>query len=47
MMSLTDMWEENDDLAFERCYEYDEAEYYQNNDIEEQVGMESNQNPQW
>jgi len=40
------MWEENDDLAFQGCYEYDEAEYYQNHNIEEQVGSESNQNPQ-
>ena len=46
MMPLTDTWEENDDPTFERCNEYDEAEYYQNNNIEEQVGSESNQNPQ-
>ena len=46
MMPLTDKWEENDDPAFEGCYEYDEAEYYQNTKIEEQVGSESNQNPQ-
>jgi len=36
-----------DNLAFkERCYEYDKAEYYKNNNIEEQVDSESNQNPQ-
>ena len=46
MMPLTDMWEGNDDPTLEECYEYDEAEYYQNNDTEEQVGSESNQNPQ-
>jgi len=46
-MSLTDTCEENDDPTLEECYEYDEAEYYQNNNIEEQVGGESNQNPQW
>jgi hypothetical protein len=28
MMPLTDTWEENDDPAFEGCYEYDETEYY-------------------
>ena len=42
-----DMWEDYDHLAFEeRCYEYDKAECYQNNNIEEQVDSESNQNPQ-
>jgi len=46
MMPLTNMWEENDDPTLEECYEYDEAEYYQNNDTEEQVGSESNQNSQ-
>jgi len=46
MMPLTDTWEENDDPAFEGCYEYDETECYQNNDTQEQVGSESNQNPQ-
>ena len=46
MMPLTNMWEENNDPAFEGCYEYDEAKYYQNNNIEERVGSESNQNPQ-
>ena len=46
MMPLTDTWEENDDPTFEECYEYDETEYYQNNNILEQVGVESNQNPQ-
>jgi hypothetical protein len=36
-----------DHLAFEeRCYEYDKAECYQNNNTEEQVDIESNQNPQ-
>ena len=45
MMPLTDTWEENDDPAFEGCYEYDETKYYQNNDTGEQVGSESNQNP--
>jgi len=40
------MWEENDDPTLEGCYEYDETEYYQNNDTKEQVGSESNQNPQ-
>jgi len=42
MMPLTDTWEENDDPAFEGCYEYDETECYQNNDTQEQVGSESN-----
>ena len=46
MMPLTDTWEENDDPTLEECYEYDETEYYQNNYTEEQVGSESNQNPQ-
>jgi len=47
MTPLMDMWEEYDHLAFEeRCYEYDKAEYYQNNNTEEQVDIESNQNPQ-
>ena len=46
MMPLTDMWEKNDDPTLKGCYKYDEAEYYQNNDTEEQVGSESNQNPQ-
>ena len=42
-----DMWEEYDHLAFaEGCYEYDKAECYQNNNTEEQVDIESNQNPQ-
>ena len=36
MMPLTDTWEENDDPAFEGCYEYDETEYDQNNDTKEQ-----------
>ena len=40
MTPLIDMWEENDDPAFEGCYGYDEAEYYQNNNIEEQVDIE-------
>jgi len=44
---LMDNWEEYDHLAFEeRYYEYDKAECYQNNNIEEQVVIESNQNPQ-
>ena len=30
----------------ERCYEYDKAEYYPNDNIEEKVDIESNQNPQ-
>ena len=47
MTPLMDMWEEYDHLALEeRCYEYDNAEYYQNNNTEEQVDIESNQNPQ-
>ena len=47
MTPLMDMWEEYDHLAFEeRCYVYDNAEYYQNNNTVEQVGIESNQNPQ-
>jgi len=46
MTPLMDMWEEHDYSAFERCYEYDKAEYYQNNNIEERVDIESNQNPQ-
>ena len=46
MMPLIDFREENDDPTFEGCYDYDEAEYYSNNNIEEQVDMESNQNPQ-
>jgi hypothetical protein len=42
-----DRWEEYDHLDFEeRCYEYDKAECYQNNNMEEQVDNESNQNPQ-
>jgi len=42
-----DMWEEYDHLAFEeRCYEYDNADYYQNNNTKEQVDIESSQNPQ-
>jgi len=36
MTPLIDMWEDYDHLAFEeRCYEYDKAEYYQNNNTEE------------
>jgi len=47
MTPLMDMWEEYDYLAFEeRCYGYDKAECYQNNNTEEQVDIESNQNPQ-
>jgi len=48
MMHLMNRWEEYDHLAFEeRCYEYDKAECYQNNNnTEEQVDIESNQNPQ-
>ena len=46
MTPLMDMWEEHDYSAFEGCYEYDKADYYQNNNIEEQVDIESNQNPQ-
>ena len=47
MTPLMDIWEDYDHRAFEeRCYVYDKAEYYQNNNIEEQVGSESNQNPQ-
>ena len=47
MMPLLDMWEEYDHIAFEEeCYEYDKTECYQNNNIEEQVDIESNQNPQ-
>jgi len=46
MTPLMDIWEEHDHLIFEGCYEYDEAKYYQNNNIEEQVGIETNQNPQ-
>ena len=46
MMPLTNTCEENDDPTLEECYEYDEAEYYQNNNTEEQVGSESNHNPQ-
>jgi len=47
MTLLMDMWEEYDHLVFEeRCYEYDKAECYQNNKLEEQVDIESNQNPQ-
>ena len=31
-----DMWEAHDHLAFEeRCYKYDKAEYYQNNNTTE------------
>jgi len=45
-MPLTNTWEDNDDPILEECYEYHEAEYYQNNNTEEQVGGESNQNPQ-
>jgi len=34
-------------LSFEeKCYEYDKAECYQNNNTEEQVDIEPNQNPQ-
>jgi len=40
MTSLMDMWEEYDHIAFEeRCYEYDKAECYQNNNMEEQVTL--------
>ena len=47
MMPLMDRWKDYDHLAFEeRCYEYDNAECYQNNNIEEQGDNESNQNPQ-
>ena len=47
MTPLVDMWEEYDHLAFEEgCYEYDKDECYQNNNTEEQVDIESNQNPQ-
>jgi len=47
MMPLMEMWEEYYHLPFEeRCYEYDKAECYQNNNTEEQVDIESNQNPQ-
>ena len=46
-MPLIDRWEDYYHLAFEeRCYEFDKAEYYQNNNIEVQVDNESNQNPQ-
>jgi hypothetical protein len=40
------MWEKADVSAIEGCYGYDEAEYYQNNNVEEQVGSELSQNPQ-
>jgi hypothetical protein len=40
------MWEKADVSAIERCYGYDEAEHYQNNNVEEQVGSELSQNPQ-
>jgi len=46
MTPLMDMWEEHDYSAFEGCYEYDKAKIYQNNNIEEQVDIESNLNPQ-
>jgi hypothetical protein len=46
MMSHTDMWEKTDVSAIEGCYRYDEAEHYQNNNVEEQVGSELSQNPQ-
>jgi hypothetical protein len=46
MIPLTDTWEENDYPTLEGCYEYDETKYYQNNDTQEQVGSESNRNPQ-
>ena len=47
MTPLMDMQEEYDHLAFEeRCYEYDKAECYLNNNTEEQVDMESNHNSQ-
>ena len=46
MTPLIYMWEEHDYSAFEECYEYDKAEYYQNNYTEEQVDIESNHNPQ-
>jgi hypothetical protein len=40
------MWEKIDVSAIEGCYGYDEAEHYQNNNVEEQVGSELSQNPQ-
>jgi len=47
MTPRMDMWEEYDHLSFEeRCYEYDKAKCYQNNNTEEQVNIESNQNTQ-
>jgi hypothetical protein len=46
MTSRTDMWEKADVSAIEECYGYDEAEHYQNNNVEEQVGSELSQNPQ-
>ena len=47
MTPLMDMWEEHDYSAFEGCFEYDKVEYYQNKNIEGQVDIESNLNPQW
>ena len=35
MTPLAHMWEETDVPTSEGCYEYDEAEYYQNNNVEE------------
>jgi hypothetical protein len=40
------MWEKADVSAIEGCYGYDEADHYQNNNVEEQVGSELSQNPQ-
>jgi hypothetical protein len=40
------MWENADVFVLEGCYGYDEAEHYQNNNVEEQVGSELSQNPQ-
>jgi hypothetical protein len=40
------MWGKADVSTIEGCYGYDEAEDYQNNDVEEQVGSELSQNPQ-
>jgi len=43
MTPLMGRWEEYDHLVIEEgCYEYDELECYQNNNIEEQVDIESN-----
>jgi hypothetical protein len=40
------MWENADVSAIEGYYGYDEAEHYQNNNVDEQVGSELSQNPQ-